>query len=340
MHRARFAAIAAEESDAADNLLPVEGGCQDLFVAEAVLQGQDRCSGCDQGAGQFHQLFVGVGLEADQHQVDRADLPAVPVSPDVGKMKIPLRRDDLEALAGDGLKIPSHQEVYVVPAPLQQGAVVEPQCSGTDHSDPHSLLPVLRLTAEGWLWKQVREESALFLTKRAFCGNLVISMGEKRMFKIGDRAVYPAQGVGVVEKIESREFCGQTHDFYILRIIDNDMTIMVPVGNATQVGLRNLISKDKVETIYNVLEEKQAEALSIASWSRRQREYNDKIRTGNPQDVAEVLRELYLIKEGKELSYGEKKVLELARRLLIKELALAEGVAEEKVSQRLEKMVN
>ena len=72
------------------------------------------------------------------------------------------------------------------------------------------------------------------------------------MFKIGDRAVYPAQGVGVVEKIESREFCGQTHDFYILRIIDNDMTIMVPVGNANQVGLRTLISKDKVETIYNV----------------------------------------------------------------------------------------
>jgi len=160
------------------------------------------------------------------------------------------------------------------------------------------------------------------------------------MFKIGDRAVYPAQGVGVVEKIESREFCGQTHDFYILRIIDNDMTIMVPVGNARQVGLRNLISKDKVETIYNVLEEKQPGALSIASWSRRQREYNDKIKTGNPEDVAEVLRELYLIKEEKELSYGEKKVLELARRLLVKELALAEGIAEEQVCQRLEGMVN
>jgi CarD family transcriptional regulator len=117
------------------------------------------------------------------------------------------------------------------------------------------------------------------------------------MFKIGDRAVYPAQGVGVVENIESREFCGQTHDFYILRIIDNDMTIMVPVGNAHQVGLRTLISKDKVETIYNVLEEKQIGSLAIASWSRRQREYNDKIKTGDPVDVAEVLRELYLIKE-------------------------------------------
>ncbi len=159
------------------------------------------------------------------------------------------------------------------------------------------------------------------------------------MFKIGDRAFYPAQGVGVVESIEAREFCGQKHDFYILRIIDNDMTIMVPVNNARQVGLRTLISKDKIDSIYNVLGEKQTRAASMASWSRRQREYNDKIKTGDPVDVAEVLRELYLIKEAKELSYGEKKVLELARRLLIKELAIAEGIGEETVTQRVEKMV-
>lgn len=160
------------------------------------------------------------------------------------------------------------------------------------------------------------------------------------MFKIGDRAVYPAQGVGVVERIESREFCGQTHDFYILRIIDNDMTIMIPVGNASHVGLRTLMSKDKVETIYSALGEKQSGSPAITSWSRRQREYNDKIKTGDPMDVAEVLRELYLIREEKELSYGEKKVLELARRLLVKELALAEGIAEETVTERLENMVN
>jgi CarD family transcriptional regulator len=159
------------------------------------------------------------------------------------------------------------------------------------------------------------------------------------MFKIGDRAVYPAQGVGVVESIEAREFSGQKHEFYILRIIDNDMTIMVPVDNASNVGLRNLISKDKVETIYDVMGEKQAGAMAIASWSRRQREYNDKIKTNNPVEVAEVLRELFLIKEEKELSYGEKKVLELARRLLVKELALAEGIGEEAVSERLENMV-
>lgn len=157
-------------------------------------------------------------------------------------------------------------------------------------------------------------------------------------FKIGDRAVYPAQGVGVVESIEAREFGGQSNDFYILRIIDNDMTIMVPVNNADQVGLRNLISKDKIDSIYNVLGEKQEGNQAVASWSRRQREYNDKIKTGNPVEVAEVLRELYQIRVAKELSYGEKKVLELARRLLVKELALAEGIGEEAVNQRLEKM--
>ena len=158
------------------------------------------------------------------------------------------------------------------------------------------------------------------------------------MFKVGDQAVYPAQGVGIVEAIESRQLCGQTHNYYILRIIDNDMTIMVPVANASQVGLRRLISRDNVPLVYDLLGEKRVGNLTISSWSRRQREYHEKIKTNNPLEVAQVLRELYLIREAKELSYGEKKVLDLARRLLVKELALAEGVAEETVCRRLESM--
>lgn len=160
------------------------------------------------------------------------------------------------------------------------------------------------------------------------------------MFKVGDQAVYPAQGVGIVEAIETRQLCGQTHDYYILRIIDNDMTIMVPVANAGQVGLRRLISRESVLSVYSLLGEKRGGQLAISSWSRRQREYHDKIKTNNPLEVARVLRELYLIREAKELSYGEKKVLELARRLLVKELALAEGVAEDTVTSRLETMIN
>ena len=160
---------------------------------------------------------------------------------------------------------------------------------------------------------------------------------EKPMFKIGDKAVYPAQGVGVIEAIEAREFAGENLDFYILRIVDSDMKIMVPVSNVEQVGLRKLIAKDRVDSIYTVLEEK-ATGQALASWSRRQREYNDKIRSGDLFEVAQVLRELYQIREGKELSYGEKKVLELARKLLVKEVALAQGDTEDLVVARVERI--
>jgi len=156
------------------------------------------------------------------------------------------------------------------------------------------------------------------------------------MFKIGEMAVYPTQGVGKIEAIESKEFSGERHDFYVLRIVDSDMTIMVPVGNASHVGLRNLIHKDSVSSVYDLLEEKDAGSGLVASWSRRQREYNDKIKSGDLFEVASVLRELYQIKGNKELSYGEKKVLELARKLLVKELALADGAEEGEVVERVE----
>jgi CarD family transcriptional regulator len=158
------------------------------------------------------------------------------------------------------------------------------------------------------------------------------------MFKVGDRAVYPTQGVGVIEAIEAKEFSGEKNEFYVLRIVDSDMTIMVPVSNARQVGLRTLIEKDRISSVYGILKEKPSNGGAVASWSRRQREYNEKIKSGDLLEVAEVLRELYLIKEAKELSYGEKKVLDLARRLLVKELALAEGREEEQVVERVEKI--
>jgi CarD family transcriptional regulator, regulator of rRNA transcription len=158
------------------------------------------------------------------------------------------------------------------------------------------------------------------------------------MFKVGDRAVYPTQGLGVIEAVEAREFSGERNQFYVLRIVDSDMTIMVPVANAEQVGLRTVIERDRVSSIYTMLEEKHENGGAVASWSRRQREYNEKIKSGDLLEVAQVLRELYLIKEGKDLSYGEKKVLDLARRLLVKELAFAEGRDEDQVAERVERI--
>jgi CarD family transcriptional regulator len=148
-------------------------------------------------------------------------------------------------------------------------------------------------------------------------------------------AVYPTQGVGIIEDIEIREYSGESQNFYILRIVDSDMKIMVPVGNAVNVGLRRLIDQKRITGIFDALAER-TDSGKIASWRRRQREYNDKLKTGDLLEVAEVLRDLYQIKTAKELSYGEKKVLEQARKLLITEVALAEGAKEDQVTQRLE----
>ena len=155
------------------------------------------------------------------------------------------------------------------------------------------------------------------------------------MFKVGDMAVYPTQGVGVVESIEEREYSGHSQQFYILRIVDSDMKIMVPVGNVENVGMRQLIDQQRITGIFDALSEPTITG-KIASWSRRQREYNDKLKTGDLLEVAHVLRDLYQIGTGKELSYGEKKVLEQARKLLVTEVALAEGAKEAQVVQRLE----
>jgi CarD family transcriptional regulator len=102
--------------------------------------------------------------------------------------------------------------------------------------------------------------------------------------------------------------------------------------------MRTLIEKDRVSSIYDILGDKPEDGQALASWSRRQRGYNEKIKSGDLFEVAEVLRDLYLIKEDKELSYGEKKVLELARKLLVKEVALADGIEEAFVVERVESL--
>ena len=155
------------------------------------------------------------------------------------------------------------------------------------------------------------------------------------MFKVGDMAVYPTQGVGIVEGIETREYSGHSQEFYILRIIDSDMKIMIPVANVENVGMRQWIDEEKILGVFAALAEPYVGG-KVASWSRRQREYSDKLKTGDLLEVAQVLRDLYQIGTGKELSYGEKKVLEQARKLLVTEVALAEGAKEDQVVQRLE----
>ncbi len=155
------------------------------------------------------------------------------------------------------------------------------------------------------------------------------------MFKIGDLAVYPAHGVGKIESVETREIGGNSQDFYIMRILDTDMIIMIPVSNVGTVGLRQIINKAEVERVYTILREREV-CLDNQTWNRRYREYMDKIKTGSVFEVAEVLRDLCLLKSDKDLSFGERKMLDTAKSLLVKELAIAENVREDAVATQLD----
>lgn len=155
------------------------------------------------------------------------------------------------------------------------------------------------------------------------------------MFKIGDKAVYPSHGVGVVESIETKELYGNKKTYYILRILENGMTIMIPTDNVDVVGMREVISGDLVPRVFQILREKRI-VVESHPWNRRYREYSEKIKTGSVFEIAEVLRDLNLLKEQKELSYGEKKLMELAKSLLIKEISIASRTKEEKIGRRIE----
>ncbi len=154
-------------------------------------------------------------------------------------------------------------------------------------------------------------------------------------FKVGDKAVYPAQGVAEVISIEEREIAGSRQRFYVLRILDSERRIMVPVKNADVVGLRNVICEAEIREIFEILRERTV-AYDNQTWNRRYRGFMDKIKTGSIYDVAEVLRDLYRLKTEKSLSFGEKRMLENARGLVVKELAIALDRTEDSVREEIE----
>lgn len=154
------------------------------------------------------------------------------------------------------------------------------------------------------------------------------------MFKVGDLAVYPAHGVGLIESIEQKAIFGNEQSFFILRILDNGMTIMIPTDNVEHVGLRQVIDPGEVPKIYEILQERDID-LDTQTWNRRYREYSDKIKTGSVYEIAEVLRDLVLLKYDKNLSFGERKMLDTARNLLVKEISIARNTEETVVEQEI-----
>ena len=154
-------------------------------------------------------------------------------------------------------------------------------------------------------------------------------------FKVGEKAVYPAHGVGVIQDIETMEFEGEELTFYLLKILDNAMSIKVPVQNAEAIGMRNIIPADAVEGVYEVLRDRDTPPDN-QTWNRRYREYMNKIKTGDPIEVAKVLRDLAIMKMEKNLSFGEKKMYDQARGLLVQEISCAKDVEEAVIDKELD----
>lgn len=161
---------------------------------------------------------------------------------------------------------------------------------------------------------------------------------KNRKFKVGDLAVYPAHGVGRIEAIESRVVNEEKHDFYIMKVLENGMVIMIPTWNVESVRLRNVISKKEIPKVYEVIKKDQESHIDNQTWNRRYREYMDKIKTGSIYDVAEVFRDLYYLKFTKDLSFGERKLFDTATSLLLSELSTARNTDEKTIMSEIESL--
>jgi CarD family transcriptional regulator len=154
------------------------------------------------------------------------------------------------------------------------------------------------------------------------------------MFRVGDKAVYPGHGVGVIEAIETKQISGKEQIFFILKIVENGMTIMIPRDNVEAVKLRTVIRKLDVSKVFHILKDRDV-TIDTQTWNRRYREYMEKINTGSIYEIAEVLRDLHLLKAEKELSFGERKIMDMAKNLLVKELAIAREVKESDILREI-----
>jgi len=158
-------------------------------------------------------------------------------------------------------------------------------------------------------------------------------------FQIGDKAVYPSKGVGEIVGIDEKSVSGKTHQFYCLRILDSDMRILVPVQNAEQLVLRNVMAPDAIGAVYDVLRHAET-CLDKQTWNRRYRGFMEKIKTGSLFEVADVFRDLHRLKRTKTLAFGERRMLETARGLIVQELSVAKGISTAKIEGELSTLLS
>ena len=159
-------------------------------------------------------------------------------------------------------------------------------------------------------------------------------------FKVGDRVVYPHHGAAVIEKKEKRKtpgVDGEETEYLVLRMAHGELTLSVPSDNAETVGMRRPIAREDVEDLYQVLAKRDVREPS--NWSRRFKNHQEKLKSGDVYQVAEVVRNLALREADRGLSAGEKSMLAKARSVLVSELSFALDVSEDDALDQVNKQL-
>jgi CarD family transcriptional regulator len=155
------------------------------------------------------------------------------------------------------------------------------------------------------------------------------------MFSLGDHVVCPGHGVGQICSVETKELNGELKSFYIIKVVSNGMKVMIPVDSKE--GVRALVPSNEVEVVFELLKDQNVK-VDQSTWNRRHREYTLKVKTGSLLEIADVLRQLLLLKSTKKLSFGERKMLDQCKDLIVKEIALTTGTPEGAISEKIDSL--
>ncbi|NLY44616.1 MAG: CarD family transcriptional regulator [Tissierella sp.] len=158
------------------------------------------------------------------------------------------------------------------------------------------------------------------------------------MFNIGDRIVYPMHGAGIIENEEVKEILGEKRRYFIMRMPIGDMKVMVPVDNVEEVGVREIINKEEMEEVMDVLKGNRTDMPQ--NWNRRFRLNMDRIKSGDIYEIAAVVRNLMLLDSEKGLSTGERKMLNDAKQMLVSEMVLVCELGVEEVEELVAESVS
>lgn len=162
------------------------------------------------------------------------------------------------------------------------------------------------------------------------------------MFNQNQKVVYPGHGVAKINRIITKKIAGRTVSFFELKFIHKDMVILVPVDNAGCVGIRALSSQEDVGVVLSSLSQPMILSnndIITSNWNKRNKEYLGKIRSGNLYEICAIYRELRHIEFHKELSFGEKALLQQTESLLVEEIALVNDSKEEAVTQQIRALI-